>query len=107
MRITWSSHPNERMFHLDSGPVPCDCMRIRRHEGAGVWSREARERSNTMSKVKETTYTGMLGDWQRSLNTFAANAADLSHLETSRAKLEGIFQKAQEVAAHQAALTAS
>ena len=49
----------------------------------------------------------MLGDWQWSLNTFAANAADLAHLETSRAKLEGIFQKAQEVATQQAALTAS
>ena len=60
-----------------------------------------------MAKVKETTYTGILGDWQRSLNTFAANAADLSHLETSRVKLEGIFQKAQDVATQQAALTAS
>ena len=60
-----------------------------------------------MAKVKETTYTGILGDWQRSLNTFAANAADLAHLETSRAKREGIFQKAQEVATQQAALTAS
>jgi len=60
-----------------------------------------------MAKVKETTYTGILGDWQRSLNTFAANAADLAHLEMSRAKLEGIFQDAQEVATQQAALTAS
>ena len=60
-----------------------------------------------MAKVKETTYTGILGDWQRSLNTFAANAADLAHLETSRVKLERIFQKAQEVATQQAALTAS
>ena len=33
-----------------------------------------------MAKVKETTYTGILGDWQRFLNTFAANAAEHYHV---------------------------
>jgi uncharacterized membrane protein YgcG len=60
-----------------------------------------------MSRTRETTYTGILGGWQRALKTFAANAADLAHLEASRLKLETIFQKAQDIAQQQAALTAS
>ena len=60
-----------------------------------------------MSMTKETTYSGILGSWQRTLNVFTANTGDLGHLETSRVKLEGILQRAQEIAKQQAALTAS
>jgi hypothetical protein len=60
-----------------------------------------------MSMTRETTYSGILGSWQRTLNVLTANTGDLGHLETSRVKLEGIFQRAQEIAKEQAALTAS
>ena len=60
-----------------------------------------------MSRARETTYTGILGSWQRALNVFIANVKDLAHLEPTRLKLEGIFQRAQEITKQQAALAAS
>jgi hypothetical protein len=56
---------------------------------------------------KETTYAGMLGDIQRLNTALAANAADLSHLEGPRLRLEDVLNRAQEQAKQQAALTAS
>jgi hypothetical protein len=60
-----------------------------------------------MSRVRQTTQTGILGGWQRALNTFIANAKDLAHLEPTRLKLEGIFQRAQEITQQQAAMAAN
>ncbi len=56
---------------------------------------------------KETTYAGMLGDWQRLLGYLTANAAELGHLEASRTKLDGILSAIHEVGQRQAALAAS
>ena len=60
-----------------------------------------------MSRVRQTTYTGILGLWRRALNVFIANAKDLVHLEPTRLRLEGIFQRAEEITKQQAAFAAS
>jgi hypothetical protein len=57
--------------------------------------------------VKERTYTGKLGSWQRLLTTLLANIASLAHMEVPRAKLEGLLAQALEIAKQQGALTAS
>lgn len=57
--------------------------------------------------VKETTYTGKLGSWQRLLTTLLANIGALAHMEVPRAKLEGLLLRGLEIAKQQAALTAS
>jgi len=55
---------------------------------------------------KETTHAGILGDWQRILEPLTTNAADLAHLEVSRAKLADLIARAaaldKEKAAHRA-----
>ena len=55
---------------------------------------------------KETTYAGVLGDWQRLLPPLAANASDLPHLEAPRGKLQTLLSEALEISKSQAALTA-
>jgi hypothetical protein len=57
--------------------------------------------------VKERTYSGKLGSWQRLLTTLLANIAGLAHMEVPRAKLEGFLAQALEIAKQQGALTAS
>lgn len=58
-------------------------------------------------KTQETTYAGVLGNLGRLTAALGANAADLTHLEGPRARLERILAEAQEIAKQQAALTAS
>ncbi|HVR98237.1 MAG TPA: hypothetical protein VMW27_16590 [Thermoanaerobaculia bacterium] len=57
--------------------------------------------------VKETTYTGKLGSWQRLLTTLLANIEVLAHMAVPRAKLEGLLARGLEIAKQQANLTAS
>ena len=57
--------------------------------------------------AKETTYAGMLGSWRRLLAALEANAAELGHLEGSRAKLERLFAETLEANSEQAALKSS
>ncbi len=57
--------------------------------------------------VKETTYTGKLGSWQRLLTTLLANLEVLAHMEVPRARLEGFLARGLEIAKQQAALAAS
>jgi Asp-tRNA(Asn)/Glu-tRNA(Gln) amidotransferase B subunit len=57
--------------------------------------------------AKETTYAGMLGNWQRLLEPLKANAADLPHLEVPRAKLEALLTQAVGLSQEQAARTAA
>jgi len=59
------------------------------------------------AKVRETTYAGMLGDWQRILAPLEANAADLSHLEVPRAKLAALLSQAAGIKKQQAASRAT
>jgi hypothetical protein len=56
---------------------------------------------------RESTQAGLLGDWQRLLKSFAENTADLGHLEASRAKLEGLVNRAVEINHQQVAMAAS
>ena len=56
---------------------------------------------------RETTYTGMLGDWLRLLQALLANTAELPTLEGLRLKLEVLFNRSQEIVKQQAALKAS
>lgn len=57
--------------------------------------------------VKETTYTGKLGSWQRLLTTLLDNIGGLAHMEVPRAKLERLLAQGLEIAKQQAALAAS
>lgn len=56
---------------------------------------------------QESTKAGRLGDWQKLLKSFAENPDDLSHLEGSRAKLEGLYSRAVAINHQQAAMAAS
>jgi len=56
---------------------------------------------------RETTYAGMIGDWQKLLATLEANSAEIPQLEPFRAKLAGMLTQAVDVAKRQADLKAS
>lgn len=56
--------------------------------------------------TRETTYAGMLGDWQRLLGTLEANAAEIPQLEPFRLKLVGLLNQALDVNQRQAELKA-
>jgi hypothetical protein len=52
--------------------------------------------------ARETTYAGMLGDWQRLLGTLEANSAEIPQLEPFRLKLVGMMNQALDVNKQQA-----
>ena len=56
---------------------------------------------------QETTYAGMLGEWQKLIATLEANAADLPHAAVPRNELAGMIVRAQEISLEQAALAAT
>jgi hypothetical protein len=56
---------------------------------------------------RETTYAGMVGDWQKLLVTLEANIAEIPQLEPFRAKLAGMVTQALDVTKQQADLKAS
>ncbi|HET9209052.1 MAG TPA: hypothetical protein VFR03_01565 [Thermoanaerobaculia bacterium] len=56
---------------------------------------------------RETTYAGMVGDWQKLLVMLEANIADLPQLEPFRAKLAGMVTQALDATKQQADLKAS
>ncbi len=56
---------------------------------------------------RETTYAGMIGDWQRLLTTLEANSAEVPQLEPFRVKLVGMVTQALDVTHQQADLKAS
>jgi hypothetical protein len=56
---------------------------------------------------QETTYAGIVGDWQRLLEPVKANGEELAHLEVPRAKLEALVSRAVELNKEQAARTAA
>lgn len=57
--------------------------------------------------AKQTTYTGMIGDWQRLLETLTANSAELPQIEPFRAKLAALLTQALDVTKQQGELKAS
>src|SRR5262245_57666767 len=64
-------------------------------------AQKAREGVDVMAQ--ETTYAGILGDWQRLLGPLRDNSAELVHLEGLRAKLEGLLAQALAIQKEQAA----
>jgi len=56
--------------------------------------------------AKQTTYTGMIGDWQRLLETLTANSAEFPQIEPFRVKLGTMIAQALDVAQRQAGLKA-
>ena len=56
--------------------------------------------------AKQTTYTGMIGDWQRLLETLTANSAEFPQIEPFRVKLGAMLAQALDVAQRQANLKA-
>ena len=69
----------------------------------GVGVRWAQRKRKTMTK--ESTQKGRLEEWERLIQRMAANAQELTHLEATRARLEGMLTEAREAAAQQAAHT--
>jgi hypothetical protein len=57
--------------------------------------------------TRETTYKGKVEAWERLSERVAANEPELAHLETSRAKLDGLTAQARQIAATQAAQVAA
>jgi hypothetical protein len=57
--------------------------------------------------AKETTYTGMIGDWQRLHGLVEANKAELPQLELFLAKLGAVLERALELTKRQAAMRAA
>jgi hypothetical protein len=55
----------------------------------------------------ETTYKGKVEDWDRLHDRLTANAADLAHLDGMRTMLETAMEQTRQLAALQAAQTAS
>jgi hypothetical protein len=57
--------------------------------------------------AKETTYAGMMGDWQRLRGLVQANQAELPQLELLVARLAEILARALEVTQRQGAMRAA
>ena len=55
----------------------------------------------------ESTYKGKIEDWDRLQARLTANAAELAHLDGVRTKLEAAMEQTRQIAALQAAQTAS
>jgi hypothetical protein len=56
---------------------------------------------------RETTYVGMVGDWQKLLVTLEGKIAEIPQLEPFRVKLDGMVTQALEVIKQQADLRAN
>jgi hypothetical protein len=54
----------------------------------------------------ETTYSGILGEWQRLLDAMSANTTDLPHLEMARSLFLDQMSQTQALLRRQAALVA-
>jgi hypothetical protein len=56
--------------------------------------------------AKQTTYTGMVGDWQQLHELLTANSAEIPQVEPFRAKLGTILTQALDITQRQAGLKA-
>lgn len=50
---------------------------------------------------QQTRFSDYVTEWEHLLNTLAVNSADLPHLETSRAKLQGFLDEVRNLAMQQ------
>lgn len=57
-----------------------------------------------MPKEKETTYAGMMGEWQHLVATLEENAEELANLAGTRDQLKTLLEKAQGASKRQTAL---
>ena len=67
---------------------------------------KAQKEVRRKTMAKQTTYTGMLGDWQGLLELLAANSAEIPQVEPYRTKLGALLAQALEVTQRQAGLKA-
>jgi 2C-methyl-D-erythritol 2,4-cyclodiphosphate synthase len=67
---------------------------------------KAQKEVRRKTMAKQTTYTGMLGDWQGLLELLAANSAEIPQVEPFRTKLGALLAQALEVTQRQAGLKA-
>ncbi len=56
--------------------------------------------------ARETTYNGMLGEWERLNQMMTANAAEVPHMDGSRQEFEKFLNLARDAAQRQAIHTA-
>jgi hypothetical protein len=56
---------------------------------------------------REHTYSGMLGDWRRLLESLDSNTSELAHLEVPRAQLTALLTQALATTQQQAVHTAA
>ena len=56
---------------------------------------------------KETTYAGILGEWERWTTALLGDGSSLGHLEVPRADLEALTVRGKELIQKQSELTAS
>ena len=56
--------------------------------------------------AKQTTYTGMVGDWQQLHELLAANSAEIPQVEPFRTKLGAMVTQALDITKRQAGLKA-
>src|SRR5262245_14763855 len=66
-----------------------------------------RKEKVVMARMRENTYSGMLGDWQRLLAPLDANKEELAHLAVSHARLAEMLAQAVKINQEQAARTAA
>lgn len=56
--------------------------------------------------TKETTYAGMLGDWQKLLDAMQVESTDLQYLEPQRTRLGGVLAQALALSKEQSTFKA-
>ena len=56
---------------------------------------------------KETTYAGMLGEWERWITALLANVAQLAHLELPRTELASLLARGRQLIQTQSELIAA
>ena len=67
---------------------------------------EGAQKDGERTMNRQTTYTGMMGDWRHLLEMLEANGEDLPQLAPLEAKLDGLLKQALEVTKRQADLRA-
>lgn len=55
---------------------------------------------------KETTYAGMMGEWQHLIDTLTENGDELAKLTPNREELKSLLERAQDASKRQTVLTA-
>jgi hypothetical protein len=67
---------------------------------------KAQKEVRRKTMAKQTTYSGMVGDWQKLHEMLAANSAEIPQVEPFRTKLGAMLTQALEITKRQAGLKA-